>query len=283
MNDAHKPLLLHVPGLQPEHACAALPAETRFVSPGLPGTESEAFWKSPDLPFSAAEARSCLHEMVTMGEQFGNTRDLITLALQPVDDVAEREQALRREMAALDQFAETGELAHGADAAKRQDESRLSAIAAQKALVLAWNLESRVHELHGLASGLSETAQRFRSALGVTEDDDLGELPGLAQATGALPVGDTGRMNWRVILDAVLRFAPDDAVLVTCDAHMADALRELAAPVAPDADSAIGTGAEHPMFCIPAWRLLGHGGVPAERPWLNRELRILLCDCTPAG
>ncbi len=280
MTTKSTPLLLHVPGLQPGLAPEGLPGGTLFVSPGLPATDSEAFWRSPELPFSAAEARGCQNEMIALGEQFRNTRDLVTLALQPEAASGRRDADFRHEMAALDRFAESGVVEQGSGVSgAAADGPRESAMAAQKALILAWNLEARVHELHALQSSFSEVAGSFRNVLGVDEED-LEELPGMRNVVAELPEGPDGiaRLAWRTVLDAVLRFAPADAVLVTADAGLIGALAEHAEVVPVDADCQPAAEGVRGMCRIAAWTLLGHSRPPVQRPWLDRELRILLAD-----
>ncbi|MFV0350153.1 MAG: hypothetical protein ACK5JO_16390 [Halodesulfovibrio sp.] len=281
MTKSDAPLLLHVPGLQPEFANSRIPAGVRFLSPGLPRTDASPFWVSGELPFAPAEARACLNEMISLGEQFRNTRDLVTLALQPETDPYGNNDAVRKEMAELERFAATGEAVAG-EKSPRQSEEQLaaaSAITAQKALILAWNLESRVHELAALHDTLAKTAGSFKGLVGVDEED-LDELPGLSRTMGTLNSGadDVSRMNWRTVLAAVLRFAPANAVFVTTDERLVSALTELTEIVQPDEDLAQAGGAEGFGMCrVPAWTLLGHDSTPADRPWLGHELRFLVC------
>ncbi|UZP68150.1 hypothetical protein N1030_04010 [Desulfovibrio mangrovi] len=279
MTKSDAPLLLHVPGMQPELAGSGLPSQVRFLSPGLPRTDGELFWVSEELPFSPAEARACLNEMINLGEQFRNTRDLVTLALQPEEDPYGRDGSMRREMAELERFAATGESVGQVKTTETGEQLRAAtAVAAQKSLILAWNLESRVHELDALQASFSKTADSFKGLVGVDEED-LEELPGLSTTVASL-VGsatDVSRLSWRTVLDAMLRFTPDNAVFVTREERLVAALAELTEMVQPDDDVAGYADSETAgMYRIAAWTLLGHSTPPENRPWLDRELRFLV-------
>lgn len=281
MPDTKVSVMIHIPGLQPELACSSLPSTVRFVSPGLPKTDAAPFWVSGELPFSSTEARACLNEMITLGEQFRNTRDLVTLALQPSGGEQRKDASFREEMKDLDAFEATGESGQRVDEDSVEREKCIvdSAIAAQKTLILAWNLESRVHELKALQSSFAHVAESFRNVLGV-DDEDISELPGVSNVVAELSggAGDVTGMSWRTVVDAVLRFAPADAVFITCDTRLVSALRELTDVVAPDGDLPQDIPGATGMCRIAAWSLLGHSRVPEKRPWLDRELRILLCE-----
>jgi len=324
------PIIFHVPGLQPQLACSGLPQCVRFVSPGLPGAAGERFFVSPELVFSPAEARAYLNEMLSLGEGYRNTRDLVTLALQPDENPYSGDRALRSEMAELQRFAETGVLegfddedifpsesaggigsgsqgasggaagyANSADSggSAGQGKKRIaapaprdSAAAAQKALILAWSLEARVHELRQLKNRFAGAAASLRATIGAEDADEefsqLSEAVGLGTpvSKGAGDAEDVAPMAWRTVFDAMLRFAPAQAAFITGDARIVGAVTDIAEIVPPDADIAAqlgvcpATAKALSMARIPAWLLLGHSRVPESRPWLDREVRLLFCS-----
>ncbi len=283
-------LILHVPGLQARLA-EGLPGGVRFLAPGLPGTTGPESYVPESLPLAPSQARACLEEMLAMGAQFRHPRDMITLALQPEDTAARESASLHAEMADLDRFvADTEHLPIPSEVSSgAEDTDGQSALAAQKTLILAWELESRLQELHALHAAYAQTASAFRGVMGVDEDDELAELAepsGLRGVNSSLSSGqseeaaDAGLMAWRTVVDALLRFAPPEASFLTEHPLIVAAATECVAPVPPDADllAALSPASAVYGLCrVPAWKLLGHTRCPADRPWLDRELSLLLC------
>lgn len=265
-------LLLHIPGLHPELAGESLPSDIRFISPGLSGTDGEAFFVSEALPFDKAQAGACLNDLLMLGSQYANARDLASLAAEQEEKPA-IDIELRAEMAAISRFETSGEYAPETSVAAKEIEES-SAIAAQKALLLAWELERSVSELSELEERFSSTRELFEDSVGLVDEEALKELPGL-DTIGASMAGTgagVARMAWRTVFAAALRFAPDNAQWLSSDTELLSVVEECAE----------ASSVQAPEGCVAwqvdAWKLLGHTRVPQEQPWLDKQLTIFAHD-----
>jgi len=81
----------------------------------------------------------------------------------------------------------------------------------------------------------------------------------------------------------MLPFLPEKAVMFTADPGMAHDLRE-AGMLQPFPEDLYAFCVDWPQplvtgmlyACLPAWRLVGRKGPLPERPWLNRDIEILV-------
>lgn len=296
-----------------EHAdtnLCALPC-VHFVEPGLGKKTSDAlFWTPATLPVTGAEARGLQRELIAMGERFGSVRDVAFFALS-----AETEDVMRKrqqdEEAALRAFIaqEKAENAGSDPAAKSQAQVRSEMLKnplleAQKVLLLARNLAEKAQELTSLQQNYEDVLNRMGKSLGIEVDaarndieendisvsDVLKEFPGLENVPDMLAGSgnDVLALSWRVLLDALVAFLPENAVLLTDDADLraklmengdavllSDAeVAELCPEWAQDANAVAQMSSLYSVSA-PAWKILGHSAVPAERPWQSRVVRIV--------
>lgn len=292
-------MILNIPGLMPPSSASedfCLPESVRFVSPGLPDTDGDRFFVSGELPFAPRVAAACLGELLSMGETVSSPRELVTLAVNTrlqaglSGKASSSHNVGKDECNDIDAFAASGayESMKGqrADIDDAQALARASAEAAQKVLILAWSLEERMRELAALSQNFSDINSLFDDAVGV---DERGDFPGLDDIRGGFPdLGDVqGTVPWRKVFEAVVRFAPVEAAFVTCDAEMVAAITETGKASALDADTAkrLGwTGKTDVAVCtLPAWQVTGHSRVPEDKPWLERDVSLIVCSCAKDG
>jgi len=101
--------------------------------------------------------------------------------------------------------------------------------------------------------------------------------------SGAGRPDDTLSVPWRVLVDAALPFLPEQAVLFTADEVMATDLRE-SGMLQPFPEDRADVCAAWPQelasgllfACLPAWRLVGRHSLPENRPWLEREVEVVV-------
>ena len=282
---AHR--LVYAPHLHRECAPACLPAVVEFLSPGLENAAGQNEWRSPLLPFAPAEARAVLRDLLEYGLSLGKEGDLQALAAS-MDDGGISTDA-RRERMALEHFASDGRI----DPAPVSAAETLSMKhqTAQKTLLLAWHLEERAQELDALRDRFMEGRTGLAGTIGI-DDDDIDELPDMPSFSVDLPGEglDLLRPSWRVVLDNMAPFLPEDGALFTCDSVMLGGLREAGIELGPvtvdilrgleGLDAALAPRLVHARTHL--WRALGHGNCPADRPWLAREIFIFGCAACDA-
>lgn len=239
-------------------------------------------------------------------------REMKELELFELDGFADEDADAVSDEARAQLLAEAKALEE-AEAAKKEAQ-RLEA--AQKTLLLAWHLEGSALELDALRDSFTAGRELLMETMGV-EEDELSELMGFA-GVGGLPsrqgtkgtgsflsqdgIGslpdqdpftadlagsglDVLRPSWRSLLENMLPFMPDDAVLVTSDAAMVEAMQEFGVTfTAVDTDNKLQ--AEFELFAGtpraqaqvangPMWRLLGLKAPVVTKPWLDREFSLI--------
>ncbi len=192
--------------------------------------------------------------------------------------------ARRAEFAELDDFVR-----------EQEDGSRRSSVSGQSGptvqppeqtqqlLILAWAMEERQAELGALSASLELASARFGQALGVEAEAYHLEQAGLAGATtrmsGLAESGPVEGPPWRLVIEAMLRFLPEGAVLF-CDApDIWEAWTESgleAKPAGPE-ELPLGENASGPWRAIHAegWRLAGKRRPDPQRPWLDASVVVL--------
>lgn len=268
--------LVYVPTLHPQLLPSGIPARIRLVWPGLParmkGKDVEGWWDIP-LPYSPAEAASCLNDLSRLDDA-----GLASLAATPAarqdagKDLAERE-ALRR-------FARDGGVPDGGESALLETRRW-----AQRFLLLGWLQEEHVLEMDRLAERYRAGAQRLAEQLGVPggEEQAAEAFSGLAAVMRDLIPEDRTSLlpSWRFMLELFGILLPPDAVACTADTRMIAALREAGLEERPlEALRGRVPGVEE----IPAtawveealWRLLGQASPQPDRPWLDRRQVVIL-------
>lgn len=278
------PTQIYVPALRRELASRALPDTVRFMDPGLPQTASApGFFHPQGYPFSREEAAGVLAELLTVGETLDLSKPSASQAARvPGAGGAAAGGAITispDERTALARFT-AGEPQRSAAAVDPK-------IAAQKVLLLAWDLETRLLEIASLHKEVAEAVKPLAENLhGDNADafrDLASNLPGvLFGSITDLP--EPMEPDWRLSLMAIAAFAPENALLVTCHAGMRTAMLEagMLHPLPEDVSPHLAGWPETLQSRLlwakaPLWRVLGHSREPENAPWLRAAPEIIVC------
>lgn len=295
-----KKTVLYVPALHRRFAPENIPGDVVFFPCGIEGSDGLAENGHGDphadsvaeavvraLPLKGRDAAAALDDMLRMGEEYSLGGMLRQLAAREVVGSGFRGEGDSGEFADLAVFARTGilpekplrvldwnvETGEGSSATS----VRRAVVDCQKVLLLVWSREERLLELSGLEERFQRAESALKAALG---ESDAEELPTPVDAADTkLPEV----VPWRIVLDAVLPFLPEDAVLLSADETMAAELRDAGMLQPLPEDRAVhfrewpGEVLEGLMHvCLPAWRLAGRSGPLADRPWLEREVELFV-------
>lgn len=308
--------ILYVPHLRRE-SVSFCPDCVEFLSSGLAasakpvgyakqtsqedtGCCEEKKWLSPLLPYTPAQAKHVLNDLLSYGLNMGLHGDMQAMAVGMAD--AQRSTKARRtsrsELRDIDQF-EQGLLDKASakvDDLDAQEQTLITLQNAQKTLLLAEHLEESAIEIDTLRDHFSHGRESLLDTLGVEEDltellgvEDMSALPDQEAFTAELLGSglDVLRPSWRVLLDSMMHFIPKGAVLFTSDATMLEAMHEAGLAFEPmksaDFVAMYGVGGAHAghtdllpdgaqlmRITAPVWLLLGHKAPIEGRPWLNR-------------
>lgn len=288
------PVLRLWPGLPEEFSRPAAGGLTasgrRAVTVAAPAPEGP--WHMPeDLPFSPREAAACLDDLQRMGDA--------ALSGQPVGTLGADVGRARRNSA--ESALRAGLMADGtletAQALEAAREEREKACAAQRMLLWSWLQEERLAELQALSSSLSSSNARLQAALDMdpADLDETALLAGDARDTEAalatlatlnspVHVDDSLLPTWPRLLDAVVRFAPADCLLLAegrMRRDLLDGQGELEFRPLPD-DSPLhlcdaeGNAVSLLQARAPLWRILGRPRAPRCCPGWQEERTVVL-------
>ena len=278
------PPLIYIPTLHRELAGGSLPGHVLFLDPGLPQTEqTPGCYRPHAFPFSRKKASQVLHELLAIGE----TLDVAS----PSGSAAARQHQSTigmpsSEEADIVRFS-LGKTDHTSDSSTKDDNA---AMAAQKVLLLSWDLEERLLEINRLRQDIINAAKPLDESIhgpGAEEENSLfgisaGVPTSVFAALSSLPEAKTP--DWRLAVAAIAVFLPKNAVLVTAHPGLRDALQEknLLAPLPETiAERLVRWPASTPGALLwtksPLWRVLGYTDKPENSPWLLAEPDILIC------
>ena len=188
----------------------------------------------------------------------------------------------------------TLETAQALEAAR---EEREKACAAQRMLLWSWLQEERLAELQALSSSLSSSNARLQAALDMdpADPDEAALLAGDARDTEAalatlaafnspVQVDDSLLPAWPRLLDAVVRFAPADCLLLAegrMRRDLLDGQGELAfRPLPDDGPLRLCDADGHAVPLLqaraPLWRILGRPRAPRCCPGWQEERTVVL-------
>ncbi|SBW11133.1 conserved hypothetical protein [uncultured delta proteobacterium] len=274
------PTQIYVPALRRELAPRVLPDTVRFMDPGLPQTASApGFFHPPAYPFSRAEAAGVLAELLTVGETLDLSKPSASQAARVPGTGGATAGFSGDERTALARFS-TGE-------PERPTAAGDPKIAAQKVLLLAWDLETRLLEIASLHKEVAEAVKPLAENLHGDNAEafrDLASgLPGtLFGSIADLP--EPMEPDWRLSLMAIAAFAPEGALLVTCHTGMRNAMLEagMLHPLPEDVSPHLAGWPESLQSRLlwaktPLWRILGHSREPENAPWLRAAPEIIVC------
>lgn len=288
------PIQVYIPALRRERAPYALPETVLFIDPGLPQTAEDPGAFHPETyPFSREEAARVLDELLTVGESLdvaGPTGKSAALRGGKPGGSGTGGTMTDEEKSAIARFASTGTKKNDTPEkdADFREPARAPRIAAQKILLLAWDLENRLAEIAALRKQVAEAVKPLTENLHGQETgdpllDDLAKaLPGaLPESLADLPADV--EPDWRLTLAAAAAFLPENAVLVTGHNDLRGALDEagLLQPL-PEEAAALLDGWPVAMHAAlrharaPLWKILGRTKEPENTPWLCAAPEILV-------
>ena len=239
------------------------------------------------FPFSPAQARAVLEDMLRLGEE-RSCGDI----LKPLAILEQMRKGLfaekSDELAAVEAFADSDVLPPLGTRGKTpalEEEQRAALVDCQKFLLLAYALEEKIFEMSCLESRLALASASLQAALG--EEDEFPELP-LETTLFPEPAESTVPAPWRAVVEAALAFLPENSILLTADQDMIRDLDEenLLKDLPPEYTEPIANWPPALLrdlrhVRLPAWRLAGGKTPSSSRPWLNREYDVLAAGTTP--
>ncbi len=237
-----------------------IPGALRF-DPGFASEPEQGSFRPQGLPLEPSAAQRLVADAVGYGEQFKTPGEMAWHGLSVDRKQCETESAIKAElMARIKGSAE--------------DRQETAAFAqAQFVLLLAWHLEDRLIELTGLEADLAERRKRFDSSLGLGEDEE-GEKASLDTSLWRPDLDSENQVYpWRPMLEAMVRFLPQDAELVVSDPDVLAAWEEAEVAFEDAVDEAKDAGL--PQGSRRATALLGQlVGRRADSDLLKRPVTV---------
>lgn len=275
------PIQIYVPALRRERIPFRLPEQVFTLDPGLPQTaEAPGVFSPQTYPFSRNQAALVLEELLSIGEAMG-------MAENPGSHADGHAAWAAHHPGGTLLDDEKADLSRFSAQKTRQTvmpENNPGIVAAQKILLLAWDLESRLTEIATLRRQIVESVRPLAENLHGGEAVDpmlrgiVNALPGaLPESLADLP--ESVAPDWRLTLAAVAAFVPGNAIFVTAHEGIRNALRETGRP--HNAERLPGRNGEVPdnafRTTAPLWRVLGRPREPGNAPWLcaAREFIVL--------
>ncbi|MDP2848072.1 MAG: hypothetical protein Q8O35_07755 [Humidesulfovibrio sp.] len=266
-------MFLHFPQMHPDFltasARAALPEGVRFLDPGLGSAASLEHVRSEVAPFDDRTAKALLADTLRFGENQAHPRDILAQSLIEQAGILSSESGravqLEVEKSVLGVISSPCG-ADALDAARRQ---------AQMFLLLAWSLEERLLDLHGVEDRLKSAWDRLDQSVAagaeVVEDEADQEALALGRELSGLARPETSSlaMPWRRLLESYAALMPGQ-ILCTSDAEIGVDLAEAGVPEA-SLDEVPGAAR---VFRAQAWRLMGLDRLPDAKPWLDAMLTV---------
>ncbi|MDL2271491.1 hypothetical protein LJC23_00475 [Desulfovibrio sp. OttesenSCG-928-I05] len=315
---------IYVPDMHPGFAPCRVPLSVAFFHPGLPGVEESIpdhaqgrlLYHPAIYPFDPLAARAVLREMLSIGERMdaglrsGGASGLETpelAALQLFPDGSEMDREIQMAFASLDGAAHQGrkdgtedgaEDSEGQDAAAHDGQPMTPSdvgflerarVAAQKTLLLAWDLEERLEEIYRLQEEVAASGQSLSRLLGEGQSQEQmldAMLTAFAHYGGSAngqEAQGVSRPDWKITLGAMAPFLPKGARLFSCHEIMGAELFERGLLHAlPDSDDPVLRAFPKPLYAVnaPLWRILGRSAPPEDKPWLLET--VLLYMSLPA-
>lgn len=222
------PLILYTPDFFAALPGKPVPEEVAFFRPGLPAEAGEAeasraVYVPANLPLAPAQAKSCLDELIRLGETHaGNlTATVLRDDFSPPENLGAGELS-RGEAADLAAFAASGEAPKPKAAPSPEEEKRRRLIQAQKMLLMGYSLEKSILDAGSLISSTQNAYTALADSLG-TERYNL-NLGG---------TGDLGRPDWSRMFSAMLLFVPEGTYFYTAHDDIVALLTDDGAGLAP--------------------------------------------------
>lgn len=217
-------------------------------------------WRPDNLPLNADLVRAFLRESARFALEHGRSGWKLTAsALTREDFYAQTSLAIRAQLTAP---------------ADPQQSASDQAIKSQQILLLASQLEQQAQEIQTVQQSIRSGWDDLARTMGVDETDELPFLDGEREF-----LEDEGQaLLWRLILEALLFFAPPEAMLATCSEEVLEALGEMEAcsePIPQQVRALLANSAGR-LIRAPGWQLVGKKKCPADKPWLVHPRVALL-------
>ncbi len=271
--------LIVLPWLNQASLPVPAPAGALFFDPGAEENKPDArgrTWRPTFLPLPPKQARRILAAITQFGEQFRDPQELASFAAGAGETgYCNAGAALRSELAAL------ARLGAGEPEPVEAAPMMPYLLQAQQLLLLASSMEGRLGEIVELQASVERSTERFNASLGLTDEaEDIAPQPVDAVVGG----GAEALMPWPLILESMMVLLPDGACFFVADPSLRSEWEENGIQASPiteeelrvlDPNAGDGTAAEN--YCVyvaPAWRLLGKRTLPADKPWLKRDVRM---------
>lgn len=268
---------IYAPTLHRELLQRHMPEGVLFLDPGLPQTaERSGLFHPKTYPLTSSQAASVLAELLTIGEAL---------------DVATRtgSQTARALFADADDttYKKKVDIARSATQSSSSANIHAGIVAAQKVLLLAWDLEERLAEINRLRREIAEMARPLAENLHGPAQKDVGEFSDLGFPdifVGEHSFSNFNEADWRLTLTAMAAFLPEGATLVTAHPDMRAAMLEagMLLPLPEDVALRLTGWPEQGISTLlwtkaPLWRILGRSREPVDAPWLLAAQEVIVC------
>ncbi|GHV54559.1 hypothetical protein FACS1894206_07610 [Deltaproteobacteria bacterium] len=284
-NEETVPPQIYVPCLHRELLLFPLPREVSFLDPGLPQTASgSGFFHPAAYPFPPETAAKMLTELLSLGEFLGVTATEGRSAANAKN--GGRSALNNAEKAALAHFAGRG---NAQNFSGGPENGNAEAIAAQKILLLSWDLEERLIAINNLRAEVSSALEPLQKSLRdpLTSKEGLPVLPPDDFSAVLEKLPDIAKPDWRICLAAMAAFIPPNAILVTGDEAIRAALDEenCLHPLPRETGKKLqGWTEDEKAACLrakePLKRILGQHGKMKQSPCILNATEIIVL---PAG
>lgn len=216
-------------------------------------------YRPESLPFPPAEARAALAEMVELGGQAANLKDMayFSAAGRP-DFYSGTSKALVDQLEGMEEAQDAGR------------PSREQLVAAQMTLILALTVETRELEMADLTGRVEAGWSGLSAALDGNPQKAGGLGLDMTPLSAVMP-------DWRPVIMAALTLTPQTAVLATARADVVEELEELGVAFRPaTSEEAASAGLEGEFLLAEAegWRLAGRKRSRPDMPWLDAPRRL---------
>ncbi|MBO4300983.1 MAG: hypothetical protein J5861_05195 [Desulfovibrio sp.] len=268
-------LLIALPWLHKSMPCTTGPRWNGVLRlwPGLPDPPGEGWLCPDDYPFSPREAAACAADLNLMGETA-----LSGLPLEATFPSHASAVNIASEKAMLESLGATDgnvEAARRAEVARRDVLERQQA---QKVLLWVWQQEERLEEIATLASRFAKTTEGLATAMGSESDENTQGFAcealtdDFVSLNTPLTLDEKLFPSWRTVVENVLCFIPQDAVIALEGAMLEEVTELLNYSPAPRWERFLDTMEQVTTLeaKAPGWKLLGRTR-PTGKFWLDAE------------
>jgi len=258
-------MLLYFPSMHLELAGPMLPADVRFLDPGLAAQGHERLFRPEALPLEPQMAKSFVEESLRFGEQFKDTKEIGYFIAGRLENYFDQtSMALSAELRSrMKATAQPNQPANSVPLAAKAK--------AQGLLLLAFSMEEHFLEVDSLMQGARSGQVELTERLGFT-DDDLKELREFGLQGEAASQREPAPLapSWRNILEAMLLLT-DSRAYYTDDPQVLSDLEEQGAEPSDSTRCIQGS----------AWKILGLPKPNPGKPWLDLAVSIQLPRLEP--